>query len=112
MLGQAGGPSKPRPAALYWWVDDVDATYERAPKAGASSESEPEGKPYGHRNAGVIDTNEITCGSALQSSRGSVSPSQRTTHRNVDGRAVSRIWEANRHAEVRGEVRRENACHR
>ena len=30
MLGQAGGPWKPRTAALYLWVEDVDATYARA----------------------------------------------------------------------------------
>jgi PhnB protein len=57
MLGQASGPWKPRPAALYLWVEDVDATYARALQAGATSESEPEDKPYGHRNAGVIDQN-------------------------------------------------------
>ena len=60
MLGQAGGRWTPRPAALYLWVDDVDATYARALHAGAKSESEPEDKPYGHRNAGVIDQNGIT----------------------------------------------------
>jgi PhnB protein len=59
MLGQAGGPWKPCAAALYLWVEDVDATYARALKAGAASESQPEDKPYGHRNAGVIDTNDI-----------------------------------------------------
>lgn len=60
MLGQAGGPWKPRPAALYLWVEDVDATYARALQAGATSESEPEDKPYAHRNAGVIDPNGVT----------------------------------------------------
>ena len=60
MLGQAGGPWKPRSAALYLWVEDVDATYARALQAGAKSESEPEDKPYGHRNAGVIDPNGTT----------------------------------------------------
>ena len=60
MLGQAGERWKPRPAALYLWVDDVDGTYARALKAGAASESEPEDKPYGHRNAGVIDRNGVT----------------------------------------------------
>jgi PhnB protein len=60
MLGQAGGPWKPRPAALYLWVEDVDATYARALQAGATSESKPEDKPYGHRNAGVIDQNGVT----------------------------------------------------
>ena len=60
MLGQAGGPWKPLSAALYLWVEDVDATYARALQAGAKSESEPEDKPYGHRNAGVIDPNGTT----------------------------------------------------
>jgi PhnB protein len=60
MLGQAGGPWKPRDAALYLWVEDVDATYTRALEAGATSESDPEDKPYGHRNAGVIDRNGVT----------------------------------------------------
>jgi len=60
MLGQAGGACTPRPAALYLWVDDVDATYARALEAGARSESEPQDKPYGHRNAGVIDQNGVT----------------------------------------------------
>ena len=60
MLGQAGGPWKPRTAALYLWVEDVDATYARALEAGATSESEPQDKPYGHRNAGVIDRGGVT----------------------------------------------------
>ena len=53
MVGQAGGPWKPRTAAFYLWIDDVDAAYGRALRAGATSESAPEDKPYGHRNAGV-----------------------------------------------------------
>ena len=60
MLGQAGGQWKPLSAALYLWVEDVDATYRKALDEGAASESEPEDKPYGHRNAGVIDRNGIT----------------------------------------------------
>ena len=60
MLGQASERWKPRPASLYLWVEDVDATYARALQAGAISESEPEDKPYGHRNAGVIDQNGVT----------------------------------------------------
>ncbi|MCA1585674.1 MAG: VOC family protein [Acidobacteria bacterium] len=60
MLGQAGAAWKALPAALYLWVSDVDATYAQALKAGATSQSAPEDKPYGHRNAGVVDQNGIT----------------------------------------------------
>jgi PhnB protein len=60
MLGQAGGQYTPRAAAFYLWVKDVDATYARALAAGATTESKPEDKPYGHRNAGVIDQNGVT----------------------------------------------------
>ena len=60
MLGQAGQQWTPRPAALYLWIDDVDATYAKALAAGATSESKPEDKPYGHRNAGVVDQNGVT----------------------------------------------------
>jgi uncharacterized glyoxalase superfamily protein PhnB len=60
MLGQAGARWKPLTAALYLWIEDVDATYARALAAGATSESEPEDKPYGHRNAGVVDANGVT----------------------------------------------------
>ena len=60
MLGQAGGRVKPLDAALYLWVDDVDKTYAAALKAGGHSESAPEDKPYGHRNAGIVDRNGIT----------------------------------------------------
>jgi uncharacterized glyoxalase superfamily protein PhnB len=60
MLGQAGQNWKALPAALYLWVPDVDATYARALAAGATSQSAPEDKPYGHRNAGVVDHNGIT----------------------------------------------------
>src|SRR6478609_6361018 len=60
MLGQAGGQWGPRSAAFYLWITDVDATYAKALAAGATSESEPEDKPYGHRNAGVVDRNGVT----------------------------------------------------
>ena len=55
MLGQAGDTFKALSAALYLWVPDVDATYASALKAGATSESAPEDKPYGQRMAGVVD---------------------------------------------------------
>ena len=60
MLGQSGGAWNPIAAALYVWVADVDGTYERALKAGAESQFAPEDKPYGHRQAGVVDRNGIT----------------------------------------------------
>jgi uncharacterized glyoxalase superfamily protein PhnB len=60
MLGQATGEWTALPAALYLWVPDVDETYARALKAGATSQSAPEDKPYGHRNAGVVDQGGIT----------------------------------------------------
>jgi uncharacterized glyoxalase superfamily protein PhnB len=60
MLGQSGAQSKALNAALYLWVENVDATYEKALLAGATSQSAPEDKPYGHRNAGVVDQNGIT----------------------------------------------------
>ncbi|MEO8070814.1 MAG: VOC family protein [Acidobacteriota bacterium] len=60
MLGQAGKASRAMPAALYLWVPDVDDSYAKALAAGAASESIPEDKAYGHRNAGVVDANGIT----------------------------------------------------
>ena len=60
MLGQACGEWKAVPAALYLWIPDVDAVYARALEAGATSQSAPENKPYGHRNAGVVDSNGVT----------------------------------------------------
>ena len=60
MLGQAGKHWGAHPAALYLWIEDVDATYAKALSAGATSESAPENKPYGHRNAGIVDQNGVT----------------------------------------------------
>jgi uncharacterized glyoxalase superfamily protein PhnB len=60
MLGQAGDQWKALNAALYLWVQNVDGTYAKALQAGAQSQSPPEDKPYGHRNAGVVDRNGIT----------------------------------------------------
>ena len=60
MLGQSSERWPPQRAALYLWVADVDASYANALQAGASSESAPEDKPYGHRNAGVVDRNGVT----------------------------------------------------
>ncbi len=60
MLGQAGSQWKAKEASLYLWVENVDDTYRKALKAGATSQSEPEDKPYGHRNAGIVDVAGIT----------------------------------------------------
>lgn len=60
MLGQSNAQWKPLGGAVYVWVADVDATYARALAAGATSLTPPEDKPYGHRNAGVVDVNGIT----------------------------------------------------
>lgn len=60
MLGQAGASWKALPAALYLWIENVDEVYAKALAAGATSQSAPEDKPYGHRNAGVVDACGIT----------------------------------------------------
>ncbi|HEX3748906.1 MAG TPA: VOC family protein [Bryobacteraceae bacterium] len=60
MIGQASQQWKAKASALYLWVPDVDEFYAKALAAGAASESAPEDKPYGHRNAGVVDACGIT----------------------------------------------------
>ncbi len=42
-------------AALHLYMDNVDAVYQRALQAGASSVMEPTDQPYGERVAGVKD---------------------------------------------------------
>ncbi len=49
------GPREPMPSFLYLSVDDIDATYQRALKAGAVSLEEPRDVPYGDRRAMVKD---------------------------------------------------------
>ncbi len=53
MIG--GASTGVMPAAIYLYIDNVDAAYKRALAAGATSLSEPEDQPYGDRNAGVKD---------------------------------------------------------
>jgi PhnB protein len=43
-------------SSIYVYVENVDATYQRALQAGATSVAEPVDKPYQERNAGVKDT--------------------------------------------------------
>ena len=54
-LGEARSPEQPLPTAIYLFVDDVDATYEQALKAGGESMLAPTDQSYGHRNAWVKD---------------------------------------------------------
>jgi PhnB protein len=43
-------------SSIYVYVENVDATYQRALQASATSVAEPADKPYQERNAGVKDT--------------------------------------------------------
>jgi len=45
-----------KPASVYVYIDDVDAAYQRALAAGATSVAAPEDKPYQERAAGVKDS--------------------------------------------------------
>jgi PhnB protein len=49
------GPRDAMPAFLYLYVDDIDATYQRALEAGAVSLEEPQDLPYGDRRGMVED---------------------------------------------------------
>jgi len=55
MISDGGEEHPPMPCSLYVYVDDVDATYKRALKAGAKSEKEPADQFYGDRTASVKD---------------------------------------------------------
>jgi PhnB protein len=55
MLGDARGPHMPMPAMLYVYVDDVDATYQRALAAGATQVQPVADQFYGDRSGGVKD---------------------------------------------------------
>ena len=60
MIGQASEQWKALNSALYVWVPNVDEVYAKALSAGATSQSAPDDKPYGHRSGGVVDSNGIT----------------------------------------------------
>jgi PhnB protein len=56
MIGSGGSWSgHAMPFALYLYVDDVDATYQRALQAGAASIMEPSDEDDGDRRGGVHD---------------------------------------------------------
>jgi PhnB protein len=55
---ETGDPPHPSaaPASVYVYVEDVDATYNRALEFGAAPAAAPEDKPYLERGAGVRDS--------------------------------------------------------
>ncbi|SRR5712691_9964760 len=55
MISESRGEWKPMPGAIYLYVNDTDAAYTRALRAGATSLMEPADQFYGDRNAGVKD---------------------------------------------------------
>jgi PhnB protein len=55
MMGEARGEHKPMPGSIYLYVDDTDATYQRALQAGGTSLMEPANQFYGDRSASVVD---------------------------------------------------------
>jgi PhnB protein len=54
-LGEARYPEQPLPTAIYLYINDVDAVYEQALKAGGTSLLAPTDQDYGDRNAWVKD---------------------------------------------------------
>jgi PhnB protein len=59
MLSQARGDWKAEPGSVYVYVHDVDATYQRALAAGATSLIVPADQFYGDRSGGVMDSQGI-----------------------------------------------------
>lgn len=55
MMSDATGEFEPMPAAIHLYVNDTNATYNRALQAGATSIMEPADQFYGDRMAGVKD---------------------------------------------------------
>ena len=54
-MGEAHGPWQPMRSAVYMYVEDVDASYQQALSAGATSALAPTDQPYGDRTAWVND---------------------------------------------------------
>jgi uncharacterized glyoxalase superfamily protein PhnB len=55
MMGEPMGDFQAMPAAIYLYVDDVDAVFRRAVQTGAAPMMEPADQFYGDRNGGVKD---------------------------------------------------------
>jgi PhnB protein len=60
MMGEASEKWKAMPCAIYLYVNDADAVYKRALKAGATSTMEPSDQFYGDRQSGVKDPSDNT----------------------------------------------------
>jgi uncharacterized glyoxalase superfamily protein PhnB len=56
MVSDSSEHAKASPVMLYLYVPDVDAAYQKALKAGATSVMEPADQFYGDRSGGVKDT--------------------------------------------------------
>jgi uncharacterized glyoxalase superfamily protein PhnB len=54
-MGEAHGDAQPMPPALYMYVENLEETYQRALKAGATSLQAPTDQGYGDRTAWVKD---------------------------------------------------------
>jgi PhnB protein len=55
MIGESPNETQTSTAMLYLYVEDVDSTYQRALRAGATPLMEPADQFYGDRNGGVLD---------------------------------------------------------
>ncbi|MBF2016657.1 MAG: VOC family protein [Rivularia sp. T60_A2020_040] len=55
MLSEAWGEIKAMPSMIHLYVENADATYENALRAGGSSIMEPKDEFYGDRAAGIKD---------------------------------------------------------
>ena len=62
MFAEPMGDGKPVPSMLYVYVPDVDAAYQKALDAGATSVAKPTDQFYGDRSAGVVDASGIYWG--------------------------------------------------
>jgi uncharacterized glyoxalase superfamily protein PhnB len=60
MMGEASDKWKAMPAGLHVYVADVDAAYQRALAAGATTVMAPADQFYGDRNSGVKDASGNT----------------------------------------------------
>ena len=56
-MSEAHGQYQPLPCGIHYYVPDCDAVYQRALRAGAKAEEEPQDQPYGDRIASVKDPN-------------------------------------------------------